>query len=96
MQSFKNVIYNLETYDDITIEKVNDQYKLHFYMTDSVKHVYVYKYNTMINKQQLFKLLMYLFYMIDDYRYYALPDNHQISNYQTKSAINFHPKSYYD
>ena len=82
-------------YDDIIIKKQNDQYKLKYFMTDSYKHVYVYKYKTIINKNQLYKLLIYLLYNIDDYRYYALPDNHKISKHKNQDVINFQPESYY-
>src|SRR5687767_6825272 len=80
-----------ETYDDIRIEKINNQYQLNLEMTDSVTHrIYYNKSNMMMDKQQLLELLIYLFYTIDDYRYYALPMNHQFTSYKNK-MIHFEP-----
>jgi hypothetical protein len=92
--NLKNIPYR-QTYDDIIIKKYNNQYKLKILMVDSVTHYNIYKYKTMINKQQLSELLIYLLYNIDDYRYYALSANHKITNRKGKTIINFQPKDYY-
>ena len=72
-----NIIPTVKTYNDIIIKKLNQHYELKYEMTNSITHHIIFKYKTIINKQKLAELLMYLLYIIDDYRYYTK----QSSNY---------------
>ncbi len=81
-----------KTYNELIISKTADGYELAYHMMEYRVDV-IYTYKSLINKQKVIEILIYLLYYIDDFRYYALPANYQFYN---KYTFELQTKSYYD
>lgn len=70
---------NRETYDDVIIKIHNNEYFLDYIRHDFYNHTsFCSILNIKITKGTLFKILIYVLYYVEDFRYYAKPSNYNI------------------